>query len=249
MSLILQNGRFRDGFMTTVRSTNTIWLPRSSRGLARIPRAGRASGAVLARALALAAFGAGIFAFEATALPPPNEARAAAASTAASLKNEARLPLWNGPLAPRVNASTPAPAGVATPDGPALPTTPEVHSEAGDGWREGEFSQVVAVDGRTLEAGGLRIRLEGLALSDPGEVCRTLDGRLEACAVRAATQLELITRWRKVTCRYRPETASEAVGACRIGSSDLAERLVKTGYAHRPGEPRRAVVAQATRLD
>ena len=77
-----------------------------------------------------------------------------------------------------------------------------------------------------------------------------LDGRLEACAARAATQLELLIRHRKVTCRYRVEVAGEALGACRVGASDIGERLVRTGFIKRPGEPASAAMAaKAARAD
>jgi endonuclease YncB( thermonuclease family) len=98
-------------------------------------------------------------------------------------------------------------------------------------WREEEFDNVRAVDGRTLAVGGLRIHLVGLDLPMPEQVCRTLDGRLEYCTARAATQLELLTRWKQVTCHYRLERAGEAIGRCRIGTSDLSERMIKSGYA------------------
>jgi endonuclease YncB( thermonuclease family) len=97
-------------------------------------------------------------------------------------------------------------------------------------WREEEFAQVSVVDGRTLEAGGRRIRLVGLDLPLPEQMCRTLDGRLEPCLQRAATQLELLTRWRQVTCHYRVEATGDAIGRCRLGFSDLTERMIKTGY-------------------
>jgi endonuclease YncB( thermonuclease family) len=104
---------------------------------------------------------------------------------------------------------------------------------------------VQALDGRTLATSALRIRLSGLELPPAEEICRTLDGRLEACAARAATQLELMTRHRKVSCRYRIEVAGEAVGACRIGGSDLAERLVRTGFVKRSVEAVRIAAAPA----
>jgi endonuclease YncB( thermonuclease family) len=98
-------------------------------------------------------------------------------------------------------------------------------------WREEEFASVTAADGRTLVAGDLRIHLVGLDLPMPEQVCRTLDGRLEYCTARAATQLELLTRWKRVTCHYRLERAGEAIGRCRTGTSDLSERMIKSGYA------------------
>jgi len=111
------------------------------------------------------------------------------------------------------------------------------------GWRDEEFTAVEIVDGRTLHVGGLTITLAGLELPQPDQVCRTLDDRLEHCVARAATQLELLTRSRRLACRYRMTTSSAATGSCRVGSHDLAERMIRTGYA-RPAE-RRAVVADA----
>ena len=59
--------------------------------------------------------------------------------------------------------------------------------------------------------------------------------------MRAATQLELLTRWKRVACHYRLETVGEGTGRCRIGTSDLTDRMIKTGYAWRSvGAPERA---------
>ena len=114
-------------------------------------------------------------------------------------------------------------------------------------WRDEEFAQIQALDGRTLAASSVRIRLAGLELPGAGDVCRTLDGRLEPCLARAATQLELITRFRKVSCRYRIEAPGEASGSCRIGATDLAERMARTGFAKRaPEAGRLALTAAAT---
>jgi hypothetical protein len=113
------------------------------------------------------------------------------------------------------------------------------------GWREEEFAQVQALDGRTLATSSLRIRLTGIELPGGDEVCRTLDGRLEPCLIRAATQLELMVRARKVSCRYRIEAAGEAAGSCRIGAADVAERIVRTGFGKRAPEARRLAMATA----
>lgn len=100
-------------------------------------------------------------------------------------------------------------------------------------WREEEFGQVGVIDGRTLQAGPVRIELIGLDLPLNDQICRTLDGRFEPCATRAATQLELLTRHRRITCHYRLERAGAAIGRCRAGASDLTERMVQTGYVWR----------------
>ena len=69
-----------------------------------------------------------------------------------------------------------------------------------------------------------------MALPHSDQICRTLDDRLEACAARAATQLELLTRSRRLACRFQMTTSSAGTGSCRIGSQDLAERMIRTGY-------------------
>ncbi|HEY8567038.1 MAG TPA: hypothetical protein VIL65_16185 [Beijerinckiaceae bacterium] len=215
---------------------------------------------MLARTGALALLGCGIAFVAATMLPPPAPAQAAApvaavATTPESGKDAVRLAAWNGPLAPREaslpvtpRGSLPEPATAwslldARPAGPQdaarFEAAPAARLDAAaftprpaPDWREEEFPQVTAFDGRTLLAGSTRIRLAGLDLPAAEEACRTLDGRLEPCRERAATVLDLTTRHRRVTCRHRPNGA-ESVGTCRIGESDLAERLLRAGYVRR----------------
>jgi hypothetical protein len=111
---------------------------------------------------------------------------------------------------------------------------PEAHvataktAEPAPEWREQNFANLGVVDARTVIAGDLRITLAGLALPRADEICPTLDGRAELCASRGATQLELLTRWRTVSCRYREAAPGRAVGSCRVGESDLAERMLRT---------------------
>jgi hypothetical protein len=109
-------------------------------------------------------------------------------------------------------------------------------------WRQQDLASVAVVDGRTVSSGGVTIRLAGLELPPPDQICRTLDNRLEQCTVRASTQLELLTRSRTLACRYRMITSSEAVGSCRIGSHDLAERMMRSNYV-RAADAGRTVMA------
>ena len=146
----------------------------------------------------------------------------------------------SGPLAPIVGPVSPfqgAPMGAAArfSDSPSQPPADgfaALSAPASD-WRDAEFASVGILDGRTILADGVRIRLLGLDLPIPEQACRTLDGRLELCATRAATQLELLTRWKRVACHYRAAGAGEAVGRCRIGTNDLTDRMIKTGYTWR----------------
>ena len=253
--------------MKTVQGGDAIWLTRAQAGAPRSLRRQRAN--VLARAACVAGLLTGVAAGLAPADAPATAAAVPAAPPALSAvlaKDEARLA--SAP-ASRVVAAVPAAsarAAVARPVDPrfaALPTQarfakagePAVTGSLVPGgfapapraseWREEEFAQIQALDGRTLAASSVRIRLAGLELPGAGEVCRTLDGRLEPCLARAATQLELITRFRKVSCRYRIEAPGEASGSCRIGATELAERMARTGFAKRAPETGRLALAAA----
>jgi endonuclease YncB( thermonuclease family) len=134
-----------------------------------------------------------------------------------------------------------AAAGAFAPDAQVLSGDRFAQATRSDrDWREDEFQHVTVVDGRTLEAGGRRIRLVGLDLPLPEQMCRTLDARLEPCAQRAATQLELLTRARRLTCLYRVEAPGQAIGRCRLGAADLSERMIRTGYAWPSALPRQS---------
>ena len=246
--------------MKTVQSGDAIWLARAQAGAPRSLRRQRAN--VLARAACVA----GLLTGAAAGLAPADAPARVAAAPTAPAKDEARLA---SAQASRVVAAIPATSArvvVARPVDPrfaALPTQarfakagePAVTGSLVPGgfapapgaseWRNEEFAQIQALDGRTLAASSVRIRLAGLELPGAGEVCRTLDGRLEPCLARAATQLELITRFRKVSCRYRIEAPGEASGSCRIGTTDLAERMARTGFAKRAPEAGRLALAAA----
>jgi hypothetical protein len=254
--------------MKTVQNGDAIWLTRVQAGAPRSLRRQRAH--VLARAACVAGLLTGAAAGLAPADAPATVAAAPAAPAALSTalaKEEARLA--SAP-ASRAVAAVPAAstraAAVARPVDPrfaALPTQarfakagePAVTGSLVPGgfapaapaseWRDEEFAQIQALDGRTLAASSVRIRLSGLELPGAGDICRTLDGRLEPCLARAATQLELITRFRKVSCRYRIEAPGEASGSCRIGTTDLAERMARTGFAKRAPEAGRLALAAA----
>jgi hypothetical protein len=202
----------------------------------------------------------------------PHAGGQAALATAPAGKEGARMPAW--PETQRPTASAPmlqppktaaatsawsllnpaaaagarfAKAGDPTVTGSLRPHAfTQAAPDPRSGWRDEQFAQVVAIDGRTLAAGSTRIRLAGVELPGADEVCRTLDGRLESCAERAATQLELLTRWRKVSCHYRlTGGTAEGIGHCRIGASDLSERMLKTGFAKRTAEAAKAAAPHA----
>jgi hypothetical protein len=129
-----------------------------------------------------------------------------------------------------------APAAAAPPSRLAPQEPLAKAAEAAPEWREQSFASLTILDARTVAAGDLRITLAGLALPRADEICPTIEGRGEPCTIRGATQLELLTRWRKVSCRYREIGPGEAVGSCRVGEADLAERMLRTRTVRRDEE-------------
>lgn len=238
--------------MAILQSGKITW--QTGRPVLRLlPRARRSVLAVWGRTLAVAGAAAAL-AFT-TAGPAPraaDETRAAALKlAAASEKGQDRIAAWAPRSATakaepvRVDAYSPSsvfdpramlPAARLSGASPAAATDRFVPAPAAE-WVEREFPRMAVADGRTLQADGLSIRLVGLDLPLPEQMCRTLDGRFEPCVTRAATQLELLTRWRPVTCHYRVERPGEAIGRCRIGLSDLAQRMVQTGFAWQSAGP------------
>jgi endonuclease YncB( thermonuclease family) len=179
----------------------------------------RAAGFALAAGTVGAALFGGALLRDPARLPPPQPSTMAATPDA---KDATRVTgaIGHGPVS-APNATAPVGSGAAASAAPS--------GEPG-AWREEEFTFAEIVDGRTLSADGVTITLAGLALPHSDQICRTLDDRLEPCAARAATQLELLTRSRRLACRFQMVTASAGAGSCRIGSQDLAERMIRTGY-------------------
>ena len=240
-------------FMNRLRIGTTTWLTASAK-VGPLERSQRSVMALWARTLAVvlvAALGVTVLekplaeeATEPAAESAPVAAEVDASHTGAIPPSVERIsaPPVASEAARSLFASEPDPAaGAFARD----PQTLSAHrfappTRTGRDWREDEFQHVTVVDGRTLEADGRRIRLVGLDLPMPEQMCRTLDARLEPCAQRAATQLELLTRARRLTCLYRIEAPGEAIGRCRLGATDLSERMIRTGYAWPSALPRQS---------
>lgn len=98
-------------------------------------------------------------------------------------------------------------------------------------WVEHIMNDVRVTDGRTLQQGDVSVKLAGLTLPAPEQMCRLLNGQQEPCANRMATQLELLTRHRQLTCRHRALSTADMIkgvvpeATCRIGEHDLTTRM------------------------
>ena len=88
-----------------------------------------------------------------------------------------------------------------------------------------------AVSGDRLEVAGVIVRLNGITAPAPDAVC-TNDGRPWNCGQEAtfALAFELAEHW--VTCETAGTAPDGAVlASCRIGPYNLAERMVRKGWA------------------
>jgi hypothetical protein len=238
--------------MGTVQFDHPMWLTmRGSLALHRrtFSSVTRSDTSMVLRTLALAAVAAGLSLGVVTGgfIEPSATVLITIASAARDGKDASRLDITGERRIDQATAETAASeaapgnagetAGLPAPQ----PTLDANTQDPVAQWRDEEFAAVAVVDGRTLSAGAVTIRIEGIELPHGDQVCRTLDNRLEKCVARAATQLELLTRSRKVACRYRMTTSSEAIGSCRLGPQDLAERLLRTGYVRAAENGRPAV--------
>ncbi len=103
------------------------------------------------------------------------------------------------------------------------------------------------VDGATLKAGDMVVRLAGMALPQDDLTCRRLDGLSVPCLDRANSYLQLLVKGRTVACDRAGVAADGTdLGRCRVGDTDITEQMIRQGWAKvsETGE-KRLVVAEA----
>jgi endonuclease YncB( thermonuclease family) len=103
------------------------------------------------------------------------------------------------------------------------------------------------VDGATLRAGDMLVRLSGMALPSDDRTCKRLDGLAVPCLDRASSYLQLLVKGRTVACdRAGVATDGTDMGRCRIGEADIAEQMIRQGWASAAeASDKRLVVAEA----
>lgn len=141
----------------------------------------------------------------------------------AALAAPERLAIPSAPRAELTTASTPA----------AAPRAVRANLENRP-WRMQTLQRVGVAEGLRLIANGAMLNIAGVAPLAPGALCKRLDGVQEACATRAASRLEILTRGRTITCRVYDAAAGEpTIASCRADKIDIADDLVKNGLARR----------------
>ncbi len=89
-----------------------------------------------------------------------------------------------------------------------------------------------AIDGRTLEIDGERIRLAGIDAPDRDQRCLTGKGEAYPCGEHAGKVLATMVRNHRVTCRGDDRDADGAlIASCLVGPFDLGELMVAEGWA------------------
>jgi endonuclease YncB( thermonuclease family) len=106
---------------------------------------------------------------------------------------------------------------------------------------------VEIIDPQTVRTGDQIMRLSGIVAPKEGEMCKRLDGLAVACLDRALSYLQLLVKGRMVACTGdKLENDSLRQGRCRMGETDLAEQLVRQGWARAGALPEeRIVMAEA----
>jgi endonuclease YncB( thermonuclease family) len=103
------------------------------------------------------------------------------------------------------------------------------------------------VDGVTLKAGDMLVRLAFISAPAPDRMCKRLDGLTVGCRDRAISYMELLVKGRAVGCHHAGKAEDGVdLGRCAVGETDLAEQMVRQGWASAAaGADGKLVVAEA----
>jgi endonuclease YncB( thermonuclease family) len=109
------------------------------------------------------------------------------------------------------------------------------------------YTGIEVINATTIRSSDMTVRLAGIELPQPAQSCRRLDGLAVSCTDRAISYLQLLVKGRSVACD-KAGIATDGVekGRCRIGETDIAEQMVRQGWAKASDNPDgRLVIAEA----
>ncbi len=93
------------------------------------------------------------------------------------------------------------------------------------------FGKARAVDGDSLEIGETRIRLFGIDAVEKNQTCDR-DSHVWSCGADASSTLTALVDRGSVNCTQRStDQYGRVVATCTVGGHDLAEQMVRQGYA------------------
>lgn len=107
--------------------------------------------------------------------------------------------------------------------------------------------EMQAIDPVIVRSGEQEFRLAGIVPPDEGRMCRRVDGLSVVCADRALSYLQLLVKGRAVNCeRLTHHAGDRNEASCRVGDADLAEQMVRQGWARASEKPEeRLMIAEA----
>ncbi len=108
------------------------------------------------------------------------------------------------------------------------------------------FFRVVVADAGTIKAKKVTIKLAGVATPDIKKVCIDARKRKWRCGLAARGALRRLIRIRAIECPTMPFDATATITArCSVGRTDIAEWLVKYGWAEPAGDDEKLADALA----
>lgn len=155
------------------------------------------------------------------------------------IKTEERVPSMASPVSPfRRRAAAPVAVEATLAASTEITATARAMPSA---------REVEVVEAGMIRAGGETYRLAGIVLPGTDRTCRRLDGLAVGCLDRAQSYLQLLVKGRAVACERAPQRSDGPPDAnCRVGDADLAEQLVRQGWARAGDQPEeRFVMAEA----
>jgi len=88
-----------------------------------------------------------------------------------------------------------------------------------------------AVDGDSLDFGGIAVRIHGIDAPELAQTCERA-GSTWSCGREAAAKLAAVVAGGSVYCQQRDyDDHGRVVAACRVGSTDLGDAMVSAGLA------------------
>jgi len=99
------------------------------------------------------------------------------------------------------------------------------------------------IDGATLQAEDLRIRLAGIVPLPAGAICVSQDAKKFACGLMARASLSLLAKAGRLSCYPDQSLERETpLYLCQAGGRDLAQAQVEAGFAL-PAQPSLAAMS------
>ncbi len=94
-------------------------------------------------------------------------------------------------------------------------------------------------DGDSFRLGDMRYRLHGIDAPELHQDCKDANGKSWPCGIRARSELRRLIGTHPVECKaVTVDRFGRVVATCQAGGKDLAEEMVRSGYATiftRPG--------------